>query len=436
MKNIKYTIAKVLGGLNYLEFKRCMRRNQQLRGTYRKFKCISVYNPDKFREIKLYNDDWNKNILQKKTYVRFAFIVFTASVWNVDELYKYLVADKRFLVDIIVGRYKKVKKGEKEEEFEQTKHFFTDKQYPFLVADDIKSLEDYDIVFTMNPYPPPDKQLYLFHIPLDTIVLHTSYSYMLAGNKNKTNLFMYHCAYRYYTDSDYYRTLVDKSELSTGSAVWMGFLKMDQFFEADSIRLSDKKVIIYAPHHSVNYTEYKSATFSDNYLDILELAKKYSKDTYWIYKPHPGLRTSSVTAGIFDSLEGYDEYVSKWRALPNAEVADAGIYYSLFKGSDAMITDSVSFLAEYQFTGKPLLLLESGKEEYNEFGNSVVDILYKCDGKDIDGIEAFINDVVSGRDTMKAIREKYFQDNLNYRINGESASRRIYLDILKLSGRV
>ena len=100
-----------------------------------------------------------------------------------------------------------------------------------------------------------------------------------------------------------------------------------------------------------------------------------------------------------------------------------------------MITDSVSFLAEYQFTHKPLLLLESGKEEYNDFGKSVVDILYKCPGTDISGIESFIENVLSGKDEMKEERMEFFEKNLAYRKDGMSANYRIYKDILELTGK-
>ena len=258
---------------------------------------------------------------------------------------------------------------------------------------------------------------------------------MLSDNNNKTNLWMYHFSYAYYTDSNFYKNKIENSKHYTGNAKYLGFPKMDQYFTAKCNRKSKLKTIIYAPHHSVNYKENKSSTFELNYKKMLELAQKYNRDTYWIYKPHPLLRSNSVVAGLFDDGEEYDKYEQEWDKLDNAEVVTTGDYYSIFKGSDAMITDSVSFLAEYQFTHKPLLLLESGKEQYNEFGDNVVEILYKCSGNDFNYIDGFIKDVISDRDQMLRKRKKFFREYLDYMKDGKTANCKIYEDILRFTGK-
>ena len=139
------------------------------------------------------------------------------------------------------------------------------------------------------------------------------------------------------------------------------------------------------------------------------------------------MRANSVTAGIFKNVEEYDDYINSWNSLVNAEAVFDGNYIDIFKQSDAMITDSVSFLAEYQFTGKPLLLLESGKQLYNDFGNELLKILYRCKHDDSKAIEAFIDKVLDDKDSMKNIRKEFFDEHLNYYAkSGKLANDNIY----------
>lgn len=409
---------------------------KSLNGDYNNLILLATRFPSKFRKYKKYNDKANLIHLQKKKMIHFGFVVYTSSMWDYDELYHLLKNTDNVIVDLIIAHIydEKVAKELLQLEYKNTLSSFESRGFKVLEANET-CVKDYDILFYLTPYKFREEFINIKRIPLNILLLHSSYSYMLSGNSSKLNLWLYHLAFYYYTDTNYYKKLIESSPYSTGSARFIGFPKMDQFYTADFKRRSSKKIIIYAPHHSVNYEEFKSATFEDNYLAILELAKKYYDSTYWIYKPHPLLRPHSVESGIFNTVEEYDQYEKSWSDLDNADVVTSGEYFSLFKESDAMITDSVSFLAEYQFTHNPLLLLESGKEKYNEFGNSIVDILYKCSGNDIPAIESFIEDVISGKDEMKEVRAEFFDKNLSYRNESKSANYRIYQDILNFTGK-
>lgn len=97
-----------------------------------------------------------------------------------------------------------------------------------------------------------------------------------------------------------------------------------------------------------------------------------------------------------------------------------------------MITDSISFLAEYQFTHNPLLLLKSGKEKYNDFGEQVVKILYTCAGNNTEDIEKFVNNIIAEKDEMFSIRKEFFESKLAYMKNGKTANKKIFEDIKSL----
>ena len=96
-----------------------------------------------------------------------------------------------------------------------------------------------------------------------------------------------------------------------------------------------------------------------------------------------------------------------------------------------MILDSGSFVAEYQYTGKPLLFLTRDTQKPNDFGHDLMQRLYRADGKDHAEIENFIEDVVlRGNDTMQQERQAFFREHLDYiGRNGKTASEFIFDEI-------
>ena len=419
-----------MGFFFYKRYSYYIKNDMALCGNYGSLRAVAEYSIEKYRKIKRYNDNQNEKIIKRKRNINIGFVTYTSAIWNVDQLYRLLSENVRFNADIIIA-HRPVDKKFTEKEYNETLHYFRDLGYSTKEASEVEA-KNYDIIFFLDPGALLEKKLYLFQLPLKTIVLHTSYSFMLAGNNDKIGAWMYHLAYKYFTDSEFYKKQIDEYRFSTNNTEFLGFPKMDQYYLAKCNKRTNKKIIIYAPHHSVDYVEYKSATFADNYLLMLRLAQKYANETYWIYKPHPRLRDSSVLAGIFSDVSEYDLYEKQWASLPNADVVTTGDYYPVFKESDCMITDSVSFLAEYQFTHKPLLLLKSGNEKYNDFGNSIVSILYACDGSDNQQIEKFINDCISGNDDMYSLRKSFFDKNLDYMQNGVTANTKIYNEIIQL----
>ena len=105
--------------------------------------------------------------------------------------------------------------------------------------------------------------------------------------------------------------------------------------------------------------------------------------------------------------------------------------WKLFDTSDAMIDDSISFVGEYLYTGKPMLFLERPEQRFNELGKKIIDAHYKVKGTDYYEIDTFLEDVVlAGNDTRKDIRQRVYEEELDYAgINGIKASDYIYNDI-------
>lgn len=176
---------------------------------------------------------------------------------------------------------------------------------------------------------------------------------------------------------------------------------------------SRKKTIIWAPHWSIE-EGILYATFQHNFKFFLEYAKN-NEDIRWIVKPHPNLFFSAVRSGVFSTDQEFNSYIEAWKALPNAEVVVGGDYQESFCESDAMILDSSSFVAEYQYVNKPMLFLRRETQTFNKLADDIIKASYSVNGDDYSGIEKFIDDVVMhGNDYKSEQREKLFKQKLDY----------------------
>lgn len=407
---IKNIIRFCNGFLSFLKF-RVQGEKAFTKMTYKDLYDLSFFSKRDFKKIKTKVISYNKKRIAKKPTCKVGFVVFSLSMWSVDGLYKLLEQDKKFSVSIIVVPISQDVNSISKE----TLNYFVDGGYVVnTLQDSSLNLEEFDVLVYTHPYT---VHAVILDQHLDKLAAYISYSYMLADKIEKLDLPLYLLSWRFFCDSVFYKKLVEnKSRVYTDNAVFCGYPKMDGFYLTNIVynhQKQNKKVIIYAPHHSVNRQGIRSATIEQNGWFFLYLVEKYKDLVFWIVKPHPELRYSSVEAGLFKDENDYNSFLNEWVKTGTAEVVENGNYFGVFKESDAMITDSVSFLAEFQFTGKPLLLLESGKQTYNEFGNQIREILYRCDGNDFNKIESFIKNIVNGIDPMMEKRKVFFQKNLS-----------------------
>ena len=99
-----------------------------------------------------------------------------------------------------------------------------------------------------------------------------------------------------------------------------------------------------------------------------------------------------------------------------------------------MIHDSCSFIAEYQFTHKPMIFLfNTPAEQFTELGEKILEVSYIVDGRNHEQIAAALQKIfIEGNDPLKSARQKVFDEELNYyRRNGMDASDFIYKTIVE-----
>ena len=269
-----------------------------------------------------------------------------------------------------------------------------------------------DVVFYEQPYGLPVE-----HQPRTVgqfaLTCYVPYGYGIYLAKNsgqkKTRGFSEYIWRTFLETREFLRDADQLALLNTAGAAATGYPKMDAYVRALATMrrdVSDHRAspqVVYAPHHSVvagHPDSYGTFAWSGRWL--LAYAQQ-NPQIRWIFKPHPKLKESLVASGAM-SLTEAEAYFSAWDGLSNTRSIYDGEYLDAFVESDAMITDSGSFLLEYLLTGQPMLLLKSASSAgYSDYGNRIAQALYQAG--DVEQIQSFLSQVVSaGNDPRKPER--------------------------------
>lgn len=161
------------------------------------------------------------------------------------------------------------------------------------------------------------------------------------------------------------------------------------------------KRVIFAPHHSLS-GPLNMATFPWSGPTMLAQVRAQPQIDF-ILKPHPNLAYEMGRAGG-DVATCYAQVLAGWQAAPNAAVVTGGDYFDLLRSSDAMVTDSGSFLAEYLPSGAPLIrLTRPGSATLNASGQALADAFYTAG--DAKGLNHLLETVImQGDDPLAPVR--------------------------------
>ena len=122
--------------------------------------------------------------------------------------------------------------------------------------------------------------------------------------------------------------------------------------------------VIWAPHHSYGPSWLNFGHFTNQKDSMLEYAQK-NPHIDIVLRPHPFL-FGTLTGRDLMTAEELSAWRMKWDSLPNTFTDIDGPFTSLALASDVMITDGVSFIAEYPLvTRKSVIFWE--KPEHWEF---------------------------------------------------------------------
>ena len=382
----------------------------------------------------------------RKSKIKVGFVMDNAAMWCGDKLYNYFANDERFEATVFLCLQRdKANVQTVVDDFQRGVAKFKEHGINIVGISDPKTkISNQDIIFFLRPYF--DKYADYFqksNLTAETLVIHIPYgpkiSHMDRGSA--TDYDIYRIIWKgFFETQQIIKGLDGYCKLGMPCGIYSGLPRFDVYFEDKNLKFNwkmtrpDAKKIIWAPHWSINGGVY-SATFQWNFKFMYEFAKNHP-ETSWIVKPHPHLLHTAVETGVFPSVEAFQKYLDDWKNLPNAQVATGGYYQEIFLTSDAMIQDSISFIAEYQYVDKPMIFLTRDGEKFIDLGEEILKASYLVDGRDFQEISALIEEVIiKGNDTQAAARKKVFDDKLNYfKHNHMTASEFIFKHICKELG--
>ncbi len=357
---------------------------------------------------------WKLRFVSKFRKIRVGFWVTEGSKWTNQHFYNKLKQDKKFEPFILLS-YFKYPMGEfvPKEYYKELKETFEKEKtkiYEVFDADNykFKDLLSFkpDIIFYQQPWMiyktqhpnKTHKNALLCYIPYCFYSMNSYLNY-LANFHGRM--------WKYFVETDLHKKEYEKY-YSASNCVTAGSIKLDgyHFINKDNAesywKTKGKKRIIYAPHHSFNDGLHEVATFKENGKFILELAKSHP-ETEWIFRPHP-LFIDRITRNSIMTLKEVNSYYDEWRKI--GQISRGGNYYELFSSSDVLITDCISFLAEYAPTLKPVIHLrkKNQKEDFNALVSKLDEGYYQIHSNE-ELKEVFEQVVINGKDYLKEKRE-------------------------------
>lgn len=263
----------------------------------------------------------------------------------------------------------------------------------------------------------------------------------ISDNPNEINFhadldFHKSCAQIFFESELIKKLMVEKSSRGGDNFIVTGHPKLERLANARyktpywPIDRKGKNItkIIWAPHHSFTGDKWLSfGLFKEVYQDMLAWVKE-DKTIDVVLKPHPAL-FSTIIGKERIIKEDFQSFIDEWSAQPNATIVEGGDYSSLMAGSDIMLTDGISFLAEYMlFWEKPLVFMRNKKHaKFNVIGQMLEDATYIVD--DVDGTRVLLNNTLSNRgDEKQKMRKEVFKELIPYKEFGpyeNEAAKRI-----------
>jgi len=374
----------------------------------------------------------------KTTKLNVIFLSNEVSKWSYDSLYRKFADSEYFYPLIVIYPLSRLTKEEINKELKEHYNFYANKgynvKYGYSNNENIPiKIFNPDIVFYPQPYGIIEEN-HPYNVSETALTMYCPYGIQTFEYKNNYLQKFHKFLFTYFCENELnIKRYESYKKDNSKNCVSVGYPKMDEFLENHVINYSkywknpDKFKIIYAPHHSFGKDATTNiGTFLENGKYILNLAKKYSDITTWIFKPHPRLKYTLKQSKLMSEAE-IEEYWKEWEEIGN--IYELGDYIDIFKSSDLMITDCASFLSEYLPTGKPLIrCVNKNQIKMNKFGEKIISEYYiSHNNKEL---KKFFEDIVVNKNDYKKVRRTELIKEI-IDIN-QSSAEKIYNYILKI----
>lgn len=384
------------------------------------------------------------NRIKNKSRIKVAFFVLNIDVWKYENLILLLEEDNRFDPEVFICPPTNLMDPDAiQSGMAKAYDYFINRNHSVTLSYD-ESTHSYldvkreispDIIFFTNPYGYTLKNFRIENF-LHTLTCYVQYSFIMESRPHFYNNTFHNLLWKAFYETPFHKELAENFAMNNGANVEVtGYPGVDSLVYGKRLDNSawknsntSLKRIIWAPHWSV-ISRGHERTSASNFIDLsqfmLDAADTYKDKIQIAFKPHPYLKSTLYKQEGWGK-ERTDSYYHKWDHLENGQL-ETGNYIDLFNSSDAMILDSMSFIAEYLYCGKPSLFLKSTPEVdkwFNTFGKLALEQHYH--GSQQEDVIRFIEQVVIGRDDkLKEKRDQFYHDTLTPP-NGRTASENIY----------
>ena len=391
------------------------------------------------------------NRLKGKEKIRVVFLAVHRSVWKVDAVFQEMLRDPIFEPVILVCPDLNKKNDELTySEINETYAYFKGKGYT-VFSSWMKSKKQWrsldslkpDLVFFTNPHglTCPDYYEKAF---TSFLTCYVPYTYQVAkyngGYRLDYNQAFHNIAWKIYAPHneslEISRCHADNkgsNVVVTGYPLIEDLLNYDGSVDFWKKQNEKKKKIIWAPHHSVENKNLPFSTFKKFAEFMIEISEIYQDEVQWAFKPHPLLKEKLYLSPEWGK-ETADNYYSYWSCSQHTQLEEGG-YEDLFKTSDALIHDSVSFLAEYLVLDKPVMFLVNKNVEIRDFLTpfGLKAFNASCQGKEEDDIRKFIDLIIGEENPGKENRGCFIKNDCEL-FENDLPSKKIVRDIKKSFG--
>lgn len=382
-----------------------------------------------------------KQLRKVKRPINVLFFAVYESSWKFESVYRLMEQDPMFMPLVLVCPV--VNQGEeyKHRNMSECFQYFQSHGYNTLMAYD-GAIDTYidahdlnpDIIFYTNPYMTLIDNRYYIHQFKNVLTCYANYAYNNVLSRFMCGLDFHQLLWRYYLENTDNLALV-KNFYNAHNCKVTGYPMIDSFMnhkvQSWPWKLKDKqfKRVIWAPHHTIegNTDDTALSTFLQYSETMLTIAEQYKDRIQFAFKPHPLLIRALYKHPEWGK-ERTDSYYKKWAEEDNTTLV-RGEYVDLFCTSDAMIHDCGSFIIEYMYVNKPVMILTDGDRLAQ--CNVTATNAYKChyEGKNEDDILHFIErTVLHGEDPKINMRNAFYEKYL-LPPYGESVAQNIINDI-------
>jgi hypothetical protein len=308
-----------------------------------------------------------KKIIGEK--INILFICHRPQIWNsLKTVYESFLHDEKFNVTILAIPNKKqlpnLVFAHEEYESEGAEEFWSKYgcvcgyNYDTKEWIDPKSLKP-DYVFFQTPYDVTRSTKYKSWIVSKYAkICYVAYGYQIAGGElfykgvyNET--FLRSTKFVFAFDKYHYddiKTWLKKINNITSEVIMSGNPRNDLMDKGKENVSRDKYTVLWTPRWCTDESNCFFFDLKDSLLDYCDI----NDDFQLVFRPHPQAFLEWESTGEFTRDEA-QKYIGEYEKRENAQIDFEKDYLKTFEKVDCFVTDLTSLMAEYLFSGKPVI---------------------------------------------------------------------------------